>query len=303
MTKPYKLTEEIKQFVIEQKNKNPKLSCRGLIPLIREHFRVSLSKSLINNVIKQNNLSSPVGRRGIKEPIIVKQPIETQKVIKKEEIVQPVKTAAGLIEQGGYFFLQAAELKLSFTVNLAENLSAHFPGLSLQSFKALLEAYIFLPIFNNRESLWLFMGREIPQDSLEQYLQQLAKVSLTELNQAVMKSGISHNINNFNELQKQIIMHLSSYAQGNFFPSVYQFLGLREMQERFYSLWANINRTEKFLDIQLFYPEGFLWKNDVVWQEDLTYAINRVNASQVLNQRGAQFRISTQVNILPVNML
>jgi len=107
MANPYKLKPEIKQFIIEQKRTNPGLSCRSLIPLIREHFQINLSKSLINNVIKQNNLSGPVGRRRIKEPIIFKQPFEIH-IVRKEE----------LIENGGCFFLEVADIKLSLSTQV-----------------------------------------------------------------------------------------------------------------------------------------------------------------------------------------
>ena len=68
MAKYCKLNEEIKQFIIQQKKANPELSCRGMISLIKERFQVNLSKSLINNVIKEQNLSGPVEEGGKKRP-------------------------------------------------------------------------------------------------------------------------------------------------------------------------------------------------------------------------------------------
>ena len=61
MAKHYKLTEEIKQFIIAQKKANLKLSCRTLTSLIQERFQVTLSKSLINirlyiNIFHQNEI-------------------------------------------------------------------------------------------------------------------------------------------------------------------------------------------------------------------------------------------------------
>ncbi len=339
MANPYKLTEEVKQFIIQQKKQNPKLSCRGLIPLIRKHFRVSLSKSLINNVIKQNNLSSPARKRkkeepaikegpvipekkeepaikegpvipekkeepAIKEgPVIPQQPIGTQEVKKKEEkFILPLKKDTGFIDNGGYLFLKAVDLKLSLTLHLAENLSVYFPNLSTQSLQRMIEALAFMPLFKNRSSLWLFIGKEISLDGIYQYSKQLVQISLAELNNALMKSGFNYKLNEINELHKRYLQGLSSYVQVNFFPSAYQFLEFPTMQERFYSLWANIKRTDKFLDIQFFYPDGFRWRNDIVWREDLSYAVNKVNESRIFTQEEEQIRVSSQVEILPANL-
>ncbi len=63
MAKYYKLNEEIKQFIIQQKKADPELSCRNLVPLVKEHFQISLSKSLINNdIIWQEGLSHAANR-------------------------------------------------------------------------------------------------------------------------------------------------------------------------------------------------------------------------------------------------
>ena len=298
MTHPYKLTEEIKQFIIKQKSQNPKLSCRGLIPLIREHFQVSLSKSLINNVVKQNNLSSP------------------------KEFILPLKRVTGFIENAGYFFLRAADLELSLTPHLAENLSVYLPNLSQQSLQGAIEALTFMPIFKDRKDLWLFMGKEISLDGIYQYSKQLAQIPLSELNKALTKSGFKCKLNKINELHQQCLEQLSSFVQVNFFPSAYQFLDFPAMQERFYSLWARVKRSSQFLEVQFFYPEGFAWQNDIVWQEDLAYAINRVNEARIFTpletpigqqpemksltgftQGKEQIRINTQVEILPAELI
>ncbi len=97
MANPYKLKREIEQFIINQKQQNPGLSCRGLIPLVSGHFQINLSKSLINKVLKQNSLSSPVGRRREQPQKVSIQPIEAQAIANEDhaEIVsQPVVTQA-----------------------------------------------------------------------------------------------------------------------------------------------------------------------------------------------------------------
>jgi len=62
MPKPYKLKDEIKQFILEKKKIDPKFSCRKIVSLIKDHFNIDLSKSTINAIIKENSLSNKVGR-------------------------------------------------------------------------------------------------------------------------------------------------------------------------------------------------------------------------------------------------
>jgi hypothetical protein len=235
MAKPYKLSEEIKLFIVKQKGTNPGLSCRGLIPLVREHFQVSLSKSLINNVLKKANLSSPVGKRGEKKPINFKQPLEIQRVRKEEE---------EFIENGGCFFLKLADLKLC--------LSAHV------------------------------FGKEASLDALIQYCKQ--------------------SIQSIPSKMKEYLLRLNSYVQVNFFPSAYEFLDFSAMQERFYCLWARKMKNGGLLQVQFLCPQGFPWRNDIVWQEDLSYAVDRVNESRIFASQKEQVWINPKVEILPANL-
>jgi len=75
MAEPYKLKDEIRQFIIEKKKTSPKLSCRSIAPLIKENFGINLSKSTINWIIKENNLSNKVGRPRTRAKAIPK-PVE-----------------------------------------------------------------------------------------------------------------------------------------------------------------------------------------------------------------------------------
>ena len=59
----HKLKPEILSFIIENKRNNPALSCRNLTALIIEQFQINVSKSSINAIFKENNLSMPIGRR------------------------------------------------------------------------------------------------------------------------------------------------------------------------------------------------------------------------------------------------
>jgi len=59
----FKLNPEIRNFILERKRTNTVLSCRGLTTLIEDKFKIKISKSSINSIIKEAGLSLPVGRR------------------------------------------------------------------------------------------------------------------------------------------------------------------------------------------------------------------------------------------------
>ncbi|MCX5709648.1 MAG: hypothetical protein NT088_02830 [Candidatus Omnitrophica bacterium] len=58
----HKLIPQIKDFILEQKKADPKISCRSLSDLIDEKFQIQVSKSSINAIFKGSGLSMPVGR-------------------------------------------------------------------------------------------------------------------------------------------------------------------------------------------------------------------------------------------------
>ena len=59
----HKLKPEVLSFIIENKQNNPALSCRHLTSLILEQLHIKVSKSSINAIFKEKNLSMPIGRR------------------------------------------------------------------------------------------------------------------------------------------------------------------------------------------------------------------------------------------------
>ena len=58
----HKLRPEVKDFILAQKSNNPTLSCRKLTTLVLDNFKIELSKSSINMIIKEAGLSAPIGR-------------------------------------------------------------------------------------------------------------------------------------------------------------------------------------------------------------------------------------------------
>ena len=279
MAKNYKLTEEIKKFIVEQKKADPHLSCRAIIPLIKAHFGKTLSKSLINKVIKENKLSNPPGRRNIgQKPSVFRFPVVT-KIVRKE---------VDFMENGGCFFLKAAEIKLNLNTHLTQNLTVHFPQFSLQEQEALNEEMIYYPLFKNKKSLWTLTGKEITFDNLERYWQQLSQLPLSELNDRFLNKIFNHNINKVNELYRDCLQKLNAYVQLNFFPPIYKIMDFSAMQEQFYGLPAKIEKKPSLLRVQLLYPENFIWAKDLVWEDDFSYAAQKVNKAGIFTAEGEQ---------------
>lgn len=59
----HKLKQEVIDFILLEKKNSPQLSCRDLANLASQRFQVVISKSSINTILKNANLSSPIGRR------------------------------------------------------------------------------------------------------------------------------------------------------------------------------------------------------------------------------------------------
>ncbi|NLE65280.1 MAG: helix-turn-helix domain-containing protein [Elusimicrobia bacterium] len=64
----YKLRQEVIDFIIDRKQKDPAISCRKMVGVVQERFQVEVSKSSVNAVMKQAALSNPVGRPSHAKP-------------------------------------------------------------------------------------------------------------------------------------------------------------------------------------------------------------------------------------------
>lgn len=270
MSNPYKLSPEIKEFIIKQKADDFKLSCRNLVPLIEKNFSIKLSKSLIGHILKENNLSSPVGRR---------------RVFSEKEL-------EGVMENGGFFFLKVADLKLSLTLHLAQNLSLYFPEFSIEMLQIMVEGFIFSPFFIKKHDLWEILGKEISQDNLDQFRDKLAQVPSADLNNILKKVDflnyilkkmelINSKINNCNELQQECMLRLNRYAQNSIFPQSCRILDFSAMQERFYSLRVKVQKSQGILEITGLSPKRFVWLNDSLWKDSFAYAVDKANKMKV----------------------
>lgn len=284
----YKLTPDIMEFIVKQKKSNTLLSCRSLIPLVSEKFNITLSKSLINNVLKNANLNGRPGRRRIKE-----KPAE-------------------FIINGGLIFLKAADIKLSLMRNLTNCLSPYFPHTKLDIQQKINEILTYMEFFKIVQSapgkrnfkkfgLWWLLDGVISKESLLEFYKQLNQIPLLEAETIFKKMDFDCKVIEIKDLYKKCLYRLNAYAQTNFFPTAYQFLDPFAMKERFYSLLANIEKKPQLLKIHLFYPSGFFWVNDIIWQEGFSYAAAKVNSDSIFNESGDQIWINPSAKFLSEN--
>ena len=84
----YKFKKEVIDFVLQQKRTDYGLGCRQLAALTSEKFKIQASKSSINAIIKNANLSNSIGRRPSTEPVPKKFQIPSQK---KQQLLSEVR--------------------------------------------------------------------------------------------------------------------------------------------------------------------------------------------------------------------
>lgn len=285
----YKLSTEVIQFILNEKRNKPELSCRNIVPLVEQTFNIKLSKSSINSVIKDAHLSNAVGRLRIRRPTI------------------------NLIENGGFIFLHAADIKLSLLSNIEDKLEAYFSDIDLKTQQKINEilTYISLikfsqpsiPKLNYKKlGLWWLTDGIVSQRNLLKFRYQLNQVAMVSGNEKLKEIAVRYNFNDIKDLHRECLMRLNSYVQTNFFPSGYQFLDLIAMKERFYCLPAHIeSKPHSFVKIQLFYPPNFIWANDLIWQEGFSYAANRINTAKICTEKKEQILINPSLKSLREN--
>ncbi len=84
----YKLRKEVIDFVLQQKRTDHDLGCRQLATLASEKFKIQVSKSSVNAIIKNANLSNSVGRPISAELLPKKFQIPPQK---KQQLLDEVR--------------------------------------------------------------------------------------------------------------------------------------------------------------------------------------------------------------------
>jgi hypothetical protein len=343
MAKPYKIKAEIEQFIQEKKKLEPKFSCRSMVSLIKERFGVELSKSTINTIIKENNLSGKVGRPRIREKIALQSlppkeipaPVPSPTLLAAEQspveieikpLVEPVfedtNFVSGLsgipkfeeiaplpalvkaqivevktlteesvdIENGGALFLLMVDYKSGLTDFLAQKILPYMSDLSPDIIRLFIQSRVYGQIIKNEANLWNFLGKELAGEYLAFYYEQLTKIPLVQLSADFISLGIKHKVNEINDLYKGCLLRLNSLAQELFLPSVYEFLDFPAMCERFYSLFARIERKDTIISVRFLYPKNFQAIHDIVWQEDFKSAVSKLNKERIFTPEGKLFR-------------
>lgn len=123
----HKLLPKIRDFIISQKQANPKITCRKLSRVIQSKFKAYISKSSVSAVLKEANLSSGVGRPG------------------KTAIFKPEKPQ--ILDNLGTIFLAAADLETGLINAITKFICTKLPGIDSRSLKKRNEILTFLPAF------------------------------------------------------------------------------------------------------------------------------------------------------------
>ncbi len=132
----HKLKPEVIKFIIDNKQASPHLSCRSLTALLLEKLQVDVSKSSINAILKENNLSLPVGRRQKQKkkkfnmpvlPVIeniktIAPDIEPKKPVLKDEPKIQEKAKDKIVEEQGGEKISLEEKRIQEAEGWAEKL-------------------------------------------------------------------------------------------------------------------------------------------------------------------------------------
>lgn len=158
----HKLKPEIREFILKQKKALPRLSCRKFSTLISEKFKIKISKSQINSLIKSAGLSSPVGRtRKRKRPVFESEGLGAF----------ILKSADGILE-GLFQLVDTIKLRLKLKKDLY----------------SLTEALVYQPLFSqdlqSNSGLWKMIGNHYSNENISSYLNELQ--SVTTLNNEIM---------------------------------------------------------------------------------------------------------------------
>ncbi len=75
----YKLKSEIVDFIVNEKKTTPRLSCREMVSIVEQKFQIKVSKSSVNDIFKQFELSGPLGRKPLVDKNLRKFQIPEEK--------------------------------------------------------------------------------------------------------------------------------------------------------------------------------------------------------------------------------
>lgn len=158
--KATKLNQEVKTYVLSRKSKNHEVSCRRLAEDASARFKTRISKSSINNILKESRLNSPVGRSVSK-------------------VFRPAVDAVG----AGYCFLFGANMMLGLSRILASTIKKAHPLVRLKpdTLEAISDAWLMAKAVYNvplekiedyhKNEIWFVVGRKANKGLLARYIE------------------------------------------------------------------------------------------------------------------------------------
>lgn len=236
----YKLSPEIKRFILSQKQKNPALSCRQLSVLIEQKLQVKISKSAVNSIIKQEGLSNPKGRVSSLPSLLSK----------KQTIPENVT-----YENMGIFFLKASDLSLGGMSNFAQSIHHRLMRVHLASIQAKNEILLYKNLFGlmNLDSfkdyvksdLWALIGKKYSYIRLYTYLRQIQTIKSLPLE--------------FFNILTNCLQEVSSIK------FVFKDTTSLFLDASLHSLWSNNNSIPKEFSLSLSNVKNMLTKNKLIF--------------------------------------
>lgn len=164
----YKISPEIKEFIVAQTKGNPQLGCRKISSSIQEKFKINISKSSVSAILKSEGLNKAIGRRRIHKvpPPLLSYETEplSEKTVEQTLVLPAPEASPGSLEQTqsaqavvseimpaslpnmGCWFLKAADLCLGGMQIISDTLSAVIKDEEVSEIIAKCETLLYLPL-------------------------------------------------------------------------------------------------------------------------------------------------------------
>jgi len=193
----HKLKPAIINYILSVKKNNTSASCRTISRQIKSKFKVDVSKSSVNSVLKRNTLSGQVGRKKQSIPAALEKPVPEM----------------------GVFFLKAADLALGGTEVIAQTIKGRMPQSTLVSIQQKIESILYETYFENSlPGLRQLVGTMIQPKVINSYYARINRVNGLNLDIATRLSRSllpARSIRIMTSSQKDF--YFDAYARG-FFP-------------------------------------------------------------------------------------
>lgn len=274
----HKLKQKIVDFILSAKEKDPTLSCRKLVPLIKKKFRVRVSKSSVNNVLKGTGSSAPIGRH-----------------------------LEAFVDCAGAFFLLGADTLMKGSSELTAAVKNKLKELPENTIQAYCQALIFMPIFGVKQApqlnqykgqgLWSLTGlkydRFLPSkiNQLYSFLQDRKLYYDIAFRTVSLYTHLTEFEPNFpkeetidSELES-LLFNIHKHAQHKFFSNIFWGLDLGQMWQRFYSLGGFLRRSKSDLFIR------FNEYKHLDQQFDIAAACRKFNEAEIKSAAGHTIRL------------